>query len=212
MSDEPCEHGITGPCRICCLVEREVLAAKEDHDTIATLRQRLSEAEAARDEAVRVCRVFNVDWWIGRGPDALSPADQINQLRTALQSPAQSGGEDIRESMLSVVAMKRRLENAEDLLGKWMFWASGVACKSEIGESIEKQTDTYLGAQQTKESAEPGEGFHAARCTKPDCDCKPCPCGDTDRPGHPLNMWCAGGRARYTELNQRTTPQKGETP
>jgi outer membrane murein-binding lipoprotein Lpp len=41
---------------------------------------------------------------------------------------------------------------------------------------------------------------HAATCTKRDCDCKPCACGDTDRPGHPLNMWCEQGRERFKLL------------
>ena len=47
MSDEPCEHNITGPCRICCMVERDVMVAKDDHETIRRLRDALGGAKRA---------------------------------------------------------------------------------------------------------------------------------------------------------------------
>ncbi len=59
-ADYPCDHGITGPCRICCTVGRELVAAKEDHETIAALRRDLAEARtelAAKEAEMRAWEV-----------------------------------------------------------------------------------------------------------------------------------------------------------
>lgn len=52
--------------------------------------------------------------------------------------------ERVRKSMLSVVRMHKRLEAAEALLGRWMYWASGVAFMSPYGEDVQRDTDAFL--------------------------------------------------------------------
>lgn len=36
---------------------------------------------------------------------------------------------------------------AETLLGRWMVWASGVACRSEEGETLIADTDKFLAGK-----------------------------------------------------------------
>jgi hypothetical protein len=45
---------------------------------------------------------------------------------------------NLREQLAAVV--KR-----DELLGQWMFWASGVAFKSELGDELVAATDKLLG-------------------------------------------------------------------
>ena len=51
-----------------------------------------------------------------------------------------------------LAATRSRLDEAVRLLGRWMFFASGVAFKSTYGEEVEHETDAFLAASQPSPS------------------------------------------------------------
>lgn len=99
---------------------------------------------------------------------AAAPKDSVITGHGAGQGPEQAARARAGSGTPSPVRREPGDLSAETLLGRWMYWASGVAFKSDDGEQLVADTDAFLALPAATQEAKPRETLDPLRTLTPE--------------------------------------------